>query len=83
MIRIGCKKIIQQLQPKLCSSNIRVQTTAPEKFEVFIDDKSVMVEPGTTVLQVGIQNIEHLILNLEVNFLLSLHNQLIIFMKCK
>nr|AWW05879.1 NADH-ubiquinone oxidoreductase 75 kDa subunit [Nilaparvata lugens] len=26
-------------------------TTAPEKIEVFIDDKRVMVEPGTTVLQ--------------------------------
>lgn len=26
---------------------------APEKIEVFIDDKPVMVLPGTTVLQVG------------------------------
>lgn len=25
---------------------------APEKIEVFVDDKSVWVEPGTTVLQV-------------------------------
>lgn len=24
----------------------------PEKIEVFVDDKSVLVEPGTTVLQV-------------------------------
>lgn len=26
---------------------------APEKIEVFVDDQSVMVEPGTTVLQVS------------------------------
>lgn len=25
----------------------------PEKIEVFVDDKSVLVEPGTTVLQVS------------------------------
>jgi hypothetical protein len=29
-------------------------TKIPEKLEVFIDDKRVLVEPGTTVLQVGI-----------------------------
>lgn len=29
----------------------RNQSKAPEKIEVFIDDKPVMVEPGTTVLQ--------------------------------
>lgn len=27
-------------------------TKAPEKIEVFIDDKQIMVLPGTTVLQV-------------------------------
>lgn len=27
-------------------------TKAPEKIEVFVDDKPVMVDPGTTVLQV-------------------------------
>lgn len=26
---------------------------APEKIEVFVDDQSVLVEPGTTVLQVN------------------------------
>ncbi len=31
----------------------RMQSTAPEKIEVFVDDKSVLVDPGTTVLQVG------------------------------
>jgi hypothetical protein len=29
-------------------------TKAPEKVEVFIDDKRVLVDPGTTVLQVGL-----------------------------
>ena len=28
-------------------------TKAPEKLEVFIDDQKVLVDPGTTVLQVG------------------------------
>lgn len=32
----------------------RHQSSAPEKIEVFIDDQPVMVEPGTTVLQVGV-----------------------------
>ena len=27
-------------------------TAAPEKIEVFVDDKPVYVEPGTTILQV-------------------------------
>lgn len=27
---------------------------APEKIEVFVDDQSVWVEPGTTVLQVNL-----------------------------
>jgi hypothetical protein len=34
-------------------SNRGTTTKAPEKVEVFIDDKSVLVDPGTTVLQVG------------------------------
>lgn len=29
-------------------------TAAPEKVEVFVDDKPVLVEPGTTLLQVSI-----------------------------
>lgn len=36
--------------------NVRATATtpakAPEKIEVFVDDQSVWVEPGTTVLQV-------------------------------
>jgi hypothetical protein len=34
-------------------SNRGTVTKAPEKVEVFIDDKRVLVDPGTTVLQVG------------------------------
>jgi NADH dehydrogenase (ubiquinone) Fe-S protein 1 len=33
--------------------NRSTATKAPEKIEVFIDDKRVLVDPGTTVLQVG------------------------------
>ncbi|KAB7505353.1 NADH-ubiquinone oxidoreductase subunit, mitochondrial, partial [Armadillidium nasatum] len=53
MLRFGAKKLIQQYQPKAAAavSCVRNQSTAPEKFEVFVDDRSVMVEPGTTVLQ--------------------------------
>jgi len=32
---------------------LRGMSTAPEKVEVFIDDKRVLVEPGSTVLQVS------------------------------
>lgn len=48
--------------------NIGVRGTAtkvPEKIEVFIDDKPVMVEPGTTVLQVWNQ---HLVTLINQNF---------------
>lgn len=37
------------------SSTAATPAKAPEKIEVFVDDQSVMVEPGTTVLQVCIQ----------------------------
>lgn len=36
----------------LCSAVRGTATKAPEKIEVFIDDKPVLVDPGTTVLQV-------------------------------
>lgn len=35
------------------SSSAATPAKAPEKIEVFVDDQSVFVEPGTTVLQVG------------------------------
>lgn len=39
---------------------------APEKIEVFVDDKSVLVEPGTTVLQVkSISSFQILLISIE------------------
>lgn len=38
----------------LAARTFSAQPPAPEKFEVFIDDKPVQVEPGTTILQVSI-----------------------------
>lgn len=35
------------------SSSAATPAKAPEKIEVFVDDQSVFVEPGTTVLQVS------------------------------
>lgn len=35
------------------SSSAATPAKAPEKIEVFVDDQSVLVEPGTTVLQVS------------------------------
>lgn len=35
------------------SSSTATPAKAPEKIEVFVDDQSVFVEPGTTVLQVS------------------------------
>lgn len=32
-----------------------VPAKAPEKIEIFIDDKPVLVDPGTTILQVSHQ----------------------------
>lgn len=43
------------LQPALrpaALTGARGQATAPEKIEVFVDGQSVLVDPGTTVLQV-------------------------------
>lgn len=34
------------------NSSTAAVAKAPEKIEVFVDDQSVLVEPGTTVLQV-------------------------------
>lgn len=45
--------IYRALGAQLLYPSIRgTATKAPEKIEVFIDDKPVMVDPGTTVLQV-------------------------------
>lgn len=53
MLRAPLSKALPNAVKAVCSPK-RGSTTlakAPEKIEVFIDDKSVMVEPGTTVLQ--------------------------------
>ncbi|MCL4110689.1 UNVERIFIED_CONTAM: hypothetical protein GTU68_029752, partial [Idotea baltica] len=52
MLRISAKKLLQQCQARAPAvTSVRGQASAPEKIEVFVDDKPVMVEPGTTVLQ--------------------------------
>lgn len=40
----------------LAAASIRAQQTqaAPDKFEVFVDDQKILVDPGTTVLQVDV-----------------------------
>lgn len=40
-------------------------TAAPEKVEVFVDDKPVYVEPGTTMLQVRLVPDNGMVLNLK------------------
>lgn len=45
-------RAITAVQPGITSTQSRCNSTQqPQKIEVFIDDKMVMVEPGTTVLQ--------------------------------
>jgi len=52
MLRFGAQQLLRQGQGRaLMLGGARAQSGAPEKIEVFIDDKPVMVEPGTTVLQ--------------------------------
>lgn len=52
MLRITLTRALNgpKLNP-VASVLIRNQSNAPEKIEVFVDDKPVMVKPGTTVLQ--------------------------------
>ncbi|XP_076062264.1 NADH dehydrogenase (ubiquinone) 75 kDa subunit [Oratosquilla oratoria] len=51
MLRLGAHQLLKRgIAPcQLVAS--RVQSSAPEKIEVFINDMPVMVEPGSTVLQ--------------------------------
>lgn len=60
MLRLGVSRLLLSQQPSAAVGvaggrmvAARHQSSAPEKIEVFIDDQPVMVEPGTTVLQVG------------------------------
>lgn len=58
MLRISLAKSLNGVNGRLmlavrASSSAPTPAKAPEKIEVFVDDQSVFVEPGTTVLQVG------------------------------
>ena len=54
MMRLPVTRVIQKATrvSTALRGNARGMATAPEKVEVFIDDKRVLVDPGTTVLQV-------------------------------
>lgn len=49
------------------SSSAATPAKAPEKIEVFVDDQSVLVEPGTTVLQVCIPSLSHVLKHFSLN----------------
>lgn len=54
MLRLGAQQLLRYGGGRsMVLGGARTQSSAPEKIEVFIDDKPVMVEPGTTVLQVS------------------------------
>ena len=54
MLRIPLHRVLNPQSARVVTvSNRGTATKAPEKVEVFIDDKRVLVDPGTTVLQVG------------------------------
>lgn len=62
MLRVPIQRALVRASTSL---NSAIRTTgnapakAPEKIEVFIDDKPVMVEPGTTILQVRNSTLSH------------------------
>jgi NADH dehydrogenase (ubiquinone) Fe-S protein 1 len=54
MLRFPLHRVLNPPSPRVVTACNRGTTTkAPEKVEVFIDEKRVLVDPGTTVLQVG------------------------------
>jgi len=54
MLRFPLHRVLNPQSTRVVTvSNRSTTTKAPEKVEVFIDDKRVLVDPGTTVLQVG------------------------------
>ncbi|XP_017782760.1 PREDICTED: NADH-ubiquinone oxidoreductase 75 kDa subunit, mitochondrial [Nicrophorus vespilloides] len=58
MLRLGISKVLSGAKIQHVAVVSRAASDIakkPEKIEVFIDDKSVMVEPGTTVLQAAAQ----------------------------
>lgn len=55
MLRVPLTRAVclaQSQRAGVLLTSTRMQSKAPEKIEVFIDDQPVMVLPGTTVLQV-------------------------------
>jgi hypothetical protein len=58
MLRIPLMRVLNPVSSARCltqasrTNSTQAPAAAPEKVEVFIDDKSVLVDPGTTVLQV-------------------------------
>lgn len=55
MLRIPVNRVLQKAvrHGVTSTTGTRSFASAPEKVEVFIDDKRVLVDPGTTVLQVN------------------------------
>lgn len=57
MLRIPLLRALNSASSARCltqasrANSNQAPASAPEKVEVFIDDKSVLVDPGTTVLQ--------------------------------
>lgn len=52
LLRVGKSVTRLSLVGVRANSSTAAVAKAPEKIEVFVDDQSVFVEPGTTVLQV-------------------------------
>ncbi len=63
MLRTPLTRTLSLGGPSRVFAIVRTSATAttpakvPEKIEVFVDDQSVFVDPGTTVLQVRIHSI--------------------------
>lgn len=53
LLRVGKSFTRLSLVGVRANSSTAAVAKAPEKIEVFVDDQSVLVEPGTTVLQVS------------------------------
>ncbi|XP_049855933.1 NADH-ubiquinone oxidoreductase 75 kDa subunit, mitochondrial isoform X1 [Schistocerca gregaria] len=51
MLRLPVSRVLALQRPQTASCIRGTANKAPEKLEVFIDDKRVLVDPGTTVLQ--------------------------------
>lgn len=59
MLRAPIHRALSLPNLRNISPALRCLSTTPmqlEKIEVFVDDKPVLVEPGTTVLQVGVNS---------------------------